>query len=88
MVPLPPVSKALNSSRASCLFTNMSDYVGLNRIKSDLNRIKSDLSAAGEGARRGERGAVPSGIAALCADSSSAERVAFEPAQNTQLILG
>ena len=35
MVPLPPVSKALNSSRASCLFTNMSDYVGLCRIKSD-----------------------------------------------------
>ena len=42
-----------------------------------------NLSAADETARRGERGAVPSGIAALCADSSSAESVAFEPAENT-----
>ena len=43
----------------------------------------ANLSAADEGARRGERGAAPSGIAVLCADSSSAERVAFEPARNT-----
>ena len=43
----------------------------------------ANLSAADETARRGERGAAPSGIAVLCADSSSAESVAFEPAENT-----